>query len=290
MSQVEVGSREAKCIDLAWSMRMHLAQRLLGERTSAGIGQGYSPWRQMTLLRWLFSPILFVLWPFVWFFDYRERLNKHRHIVNLLQVSLAEAHARRTAFEVPSEKTLEALWNIHRIPDEFEEGFGFFREPVSFSQEDQMGLLAKWIDVLYGPGADTSLVATTYQSIDVRRAEFYQQMYKQGNFVKMETAIRQLVRELSQQLPPYDAIPAVRRQQLRNPTQGIESVQPQAGGNDWPRFADFEQSERGYNEYQDAWLARRRRAAQVGEIPMAAIEEHRETIAVAHERGWRDHE
>ena len=57
---------------------------------------------------------------------------------------------------------------------------------------------------------------------------------------------------------------------------------------DWPKMTDYPQTEDGYNEYQDAWVARRRRAAGLGNIPMAAIEEHRAAVAKARERGWQE--
>jgi hypothetical protein len=66
------------------------------------------------------------------------------------------------------------------------------------------------------------------------------------------------------------------------------SGDPDSAMKDWPRLADFEQSERGYNEYQNAWSARKRRTTQLSQIPMAAIQEHRRSITLAREQGWQD--
>lgn len=58
----------------------------------------------------------------------------------------------------------------------------------------------------------------------------------------------------------------------------------------WPKFSDFEQSERGYNAYQDAWVGRRRRSALLQDIPMSALEGHRDAVSLAQRKGWRDSE
>jgi hypothetical protein len=145
------------------------------------------------------------------------------------------------------------------------------------------------MNVLYGPGDTLGVVTATSQAIDARNAGFFEEMHDKGIHFTVEAPMRRLVRELSLQLPPYDTVPQAGSQLLRDSV-AVDSESPQAITRDWPRFADFEQSERGYNEYQNAWIGRRRRTALVSQIPMAAIEEHRQSIALAREQGWQDDE
>lgn len=58
----------------------------------------------------------------------------------------------------------------------------------------------------------------------------------------------------------------------------------------WPRLADYDQTEDGWNAYLEAWMLRRRRAPFLSHIPMFAIEEHRGAIALGERNGWREFE
>lgn len=56
----------------------------------------------------------------------------------------------------------------------------------------------------------------------------------------------------------------------------------------WPSFKDYPQTEAGYNEYQNAWVGRRRMAPLISMIPMEAIEDHRAALALAATKGWQE--
>lgn len=58
----------------------------------------------------------------------------------------------------------------------------------------------------------------------------------------------------------------------------------------WPKFADYKQNESGYNAYQNVWIRHHRRAAHASAIPIDALEDHRRAVALAQQKGWRDHE
>ena len=59
---------------------------------------------------------------------------------------------------------------------------------------------------------------------------------------------------------------------------------------DWPVFKDYPQSEAGWNDYANAWLARRRRVPLLNQIPISAIEEHRQAMQLGRDEGWREWE
>ncbi len=53
-------------------------------------------------------------------------------------------------------------------------------------------------------------------------------------------------------------------------------------------MSDYPQTETGYNDYQDAWIARCRRALMLGNISIAAVEVHCAAVAMARERRWKE--
>ena len=58
----------------------------------------------------------------------------------------------------------------------------------------------------------------------------------------------------------------------------------------WPIMADYPQTELGWNQYANHWVARKRMAGGLGQIPMAAIYEHRAAMALGRENGWKESE
>lgn len=54
----------------------------------------------------------------------------------------------------------------------------------------------------------------------------------------------------------------------------------------WPKFADYPQTESGWNEYANAWVSRRRRAPMLNSVPSAAVAEYQSAMAMGRERGW----
>lgn len=56
----------------------------------------------------------------------------------------------------------------------------------------------------------------------------------------------------------------------------------------WPQMADYPQTETGWNQYANAWVARRRHTALISQIPMAAIEEHRQAMELGRNNGWQE--
>lgn len=167
----------------------------------------------MALLKWLFSPILLVTWPLILFFDHRRRDKQYRRDINRLQSALAEASARRTELRVSSEKTLWALWRLHHLPDRAENILRRTDEIVTFEEEEQVNLLAKWIDVLYGEQSFSGLAEATFSRLGAIKYEAPVNEPAEDSDVMDEMRItvmppvEHLVRVLTDLLPLYDSVP-----------------------------------------------------------------------------------
>lgn len=58
----------------------------------------------------------------------------------------------------------------------------------------------------------------------------------------------------------------------------------------WPKLSDYPATEAGWNQYANDWVARKRRAQGINDIPIAVIQEHRLAMAAGRENGWRERE
>ena len=58
----------------------------------------------------------------------------------------------------------------------------------------------------------------------------------------------------------------------------------------FPKFADYPQTEAGWNRYDGDWVARRRMTSNIGEIPKDVLEEHWAAMSLSRENGWKEQE
>jgi len=58
----------------------------------------------------------------------------------------------------------------------------------------------------------------------------------------------------------------------------------------FPKFADYPQTEDGWNSYDNDWIARRRMTSSASQIPKDALEEHWASMSLGRERGWKEQE
>jgi len=58
----------------------------------------------------------------------------------------------------------------------------------------------------------------------------------------------------------------------------------------WPSWADYPQTEDGWNAFANAWLSRKRRAGSLGVVPIDAINDYRAAMAYGRAQGWQETE
>jgi hypothetical protein len=58
----------------------------------------------------------------------------------------------------------------------------------------------------------------------------------------------------------------------------------------FPKFADYPQTEAGWNHYDNDWVSRRRMTPNITEIPKEVLEEHWVSMSFGREKGWEERE
>lgn len=58
----------------------------------------------------------------------------------------------------------------------------------------------------------------------------------------------------------------------------------------WPVFANYPQTEVGWNRYANEWVARKRMTSTLADIPKSALEEHWAAMNFGRDKGWEEQE
>jgi hypothetical protein len=58
----------------------------------------------------------------------------------------------------------------------------------------------------------------------------------------------------------------------------------------FPKFADYPQTEEGWNRYDSDWVSRRHMTSSIAEIPKEVLEEHWAAMSLGRAKGWEEWE
>lgn len=122
--------------------------------------------------------------------ELRQDKKKTRNLIDAAQTDTAP-------IEVPDEKTLEALWSLHGLPDGYR-----------FSVDERLGLLNEWIEILYGKVVAKNLnLESRLDTMYERHADANHSWYmREEGAVKFffPPEFDTLLQQLTKELPPYE--------------------------------------------------------------------------------------
>jgi hypothetical protein len=214
-------SEEIKCIEMARVARLRSAQGNLivleqgmpySGPMSGIFGRKGDKSDPLTMKKILFFPIaifLIGLLALMTPFDYIGERRKHAKRKSKLRAMIKELDAPVASPQVPTVKTIEALWNLHGLEDQN------YWERSGFSQETRLDVLSKWVETLYGQETCLNTKLHERAADTLRRQAAANRPWYQGDptaahfhFVELVTG---LVRDLSDELPPYGQRPTIDR-------------------------------------------------------------------------------
>lgn len=204
-----VSDKERCCIEITHQARLVAAKARLAELKKNGVPfenpisdlSGGITWneslvgklKQITLLPLMLVYVLvsFIMTPIAYVLHLWQSYNKKQKLRREIKALETES----LSGQVPEEKTLESLWELHGL-DECES-----------SLDERMNLLSDWVDTLYSEDVSKNLrLKSKVEVIVARRFKinlpYYQGKEGAAHFL-LTPPVDSLLRQLSAELPPY---------------------------------------------------------------------------------------